>query len=105
MYKLRVNTDQMVEIPGLGTFENGEYEISNEEAAAFRVFNAVQTSEHDANGNLVTTMTPGPTVLEYLKKDDRFEVEKMGSTPPRPAETVTVQSTGKVDAEKKGGES
>jgi len=53
-----------VEIPGLGVFENGTHEITDQQAEDYRDRNAVATVETDEDGVITSTVDRGMTLLE-----------------------------------------
>jgi hypothetical protein len=56
---------ELVQIPGLGTFENGgTYEISEEEAVAYQAYHATVAMETDEEGNTTTELVSGPALHE-----------------------------------------
>jgi hypothetical protein len=66
-----------VYLEGLGILENGgTYEVSDEEAAAFRVVHQIVTYHTNPDTGMVTHTTeePGPTVLEYFKDREGIKV-------------------------------
>jgi hypothetical protein len=68
---------QTVEIDGLGIFTNGsEGEVTEEQAEAFRVKHQVAKSETDAEGNMHTEVTLGPTVLQAFKGNKYITVAR-----------------------------
>jgi hypothetical protein len=87
-----VGKDVEVYLEGLGFFVNpGEYEITDEQAEAFRVAHQKVTYHTDPDNGMVTHTEeePGPTVLEYFK--DREGV------------TVTIEKSTKKSAPDKSG--
>lgn len=83
MYKLSLNFPNLakgaeVQIDGLGVFENGyEYDITTEEADAYRVHNQVLVSELDEEGSATNSVEPGPTLLQAFKSSKGVTVRKM----------------------------
>ncbi len=84
MYVLTVDIDTLakgvpVEVDGLGVFENGySYDISEEEAEAFRIKGTTQSFSHDKDGNLIVKTEVGPTLLQAAKrKNVPLEVRAM----------------------------
>jgi hypothetical protein len=58
---------ELVQIPGLGTFENGEsYEVSKQDADAYRAYNSTQEPviDEETQAVLGSEMTLGPTLLQ-----------------------------------------
>jgi len=118
-YKLELdlpNVGKGVEVylDGLGIYENGkDYEITDEQANAFRVAHQVVTYHTDEETGTVTHTTeePGPTVLEYFK--DREGVSVSTDKKSEPAKKAAASSPvvseankGAADgsSENKGGE-
>jgi hypothetical protein len=62
-----------VYIHGLGTFSNGEHEVSDEQEENFRVANSVDNgavdgdSESPTFGSYIPKMEPGPPLSEVVK--------------------------------------
>lgn len=85
-----------VYVDGLGILENpGTYEVSQEEADAFRVVHQKVTYNQDPDNGLVTStdVELGPTLLEYFKGKEGVKVtktkdtKKAESTPEVPPQT------------------
>lgn len=81
MYKMAVNFPNLtkgaeVQIDGLGVFENGyEYEVSKEDAEAYRTFHSVIVDELDEDGNLVSRkLAPGRTLLDAFSSEEGVQV-------------------------------
>lgn len=84
MYVLTVDIDTLskgtpVEVDGLGVFENGySYDISEEQAEAFRIKGTTQSFSHNDQGQLVVKNELGPTLLQAAKrKNSLIEVRAM----------------------------
>lgn len=82
---------ELVQIPGLGTFENGSsYEVTKSEADAYRSYNSTQEPTHNDEEEITgSEMTLGPTLLEASKTMYGIEVTTAsstggGNTPPKP---------------------
>jgi hypothetical protein len=123
-YKLELdlpNVGKGVEVylDGLGFFENGkDYEITDEQADAFRVAHQEVTYHTDPDNGMVTHTTeePGPTVLEYFKSHEGVtvssdkKVAKKAAAPPQGGNSAPVEGEGNKDAgdgsndENKGGD-
>jgi len=81
-YKLKLdlpNAGKGVEVylDGLGSFENGaEHDITDEQAAYFRVAHQKVKDHKDDDTGLIThvDVEPGPTLLEYYKDREGIEV-------------------------------
>lgn len=60
---------ELVQIPGLGTFENGHtYEVTKQEADSYRVYHTRQVPKEDKDGNIVgSDVELGPTLLQAMK--------------------------------------
>lgn len=104
-YKLKLdlpNVGKGVEVylEGLGVLENpGEYEVSDEEADAFRVTHQEVTYHQDEETGTVThtTVEPGPTVLEYFEGREGIEVSVLKAKPKKKTETQSNTATGVDD--------
>lgn len=79
MYKLKIDKPNLIpgtelEIPGLGIYKNGkEYDISDEQAEAFRYHHSRVVTETDPSGDLGTYSVGtelGPTLLQAFESDD-----------------------------------
>lgn len=82
MYKVEVNMPNLpkgvpVEVDGLGVFENGAtYEISEEEALAFRQKHVVIQTKYDDEGKMTNTPVLGPAVVDAFKDSETVKVTK-----------------------------
>jgi hypothetical protein len=66
---------QSVQVAGLGEFENGSsYDVTREEADAFRSYNIRQESHHNEDGQLVTETHLGPTLLQAFEHTEGVTV-------------------------------
>jgi hypothetical protein len=89
MYNLTIDLPNLakgaeVDIDGLGRFENGgSYEISDDEAEAFRTKHQTVTSEYDSEGNLHTTLEKGPTVAQAFSGDKNVTVRTTKKANPK----------------------
>jgi len=108
------NEDHQIQIPGLGTFENGRtYEVSKEQAEAFRAYHTVQESvvDEDTGAYLGSDAKPGPTLLEAAKSMYGVTVETVkphssSSSSSTTASASASASTSTSDAQKnEGGDS
>lgn len=89
-YVVKVNQPSLpkgepVQIPGLGTFENGtSYEVSKDEANAFRTYHTRQIPVYGDDGSLTgSDLELGPTLLQASERMYGVEVSTPGSTPSR----------------------
>jgi hypothetical protein len=73
-----------VQIPGLGTFENGSvYEVTEEEAQSYRVYHTRQVQQTDEHGNVLGADTElGPTLLQAFRKYEGITVTVAKGNPP-----------------------
>lgn len=85
-YKLTVDLPdlpkgELVQIPGLGTFENGSsYEVTQEEADGYRVYHQFVKPVTNKDGAIVGAETElGNTLLEAAKTMYGVEVETVGN--------------------------
>lgn len=78
-YEIEVNLPdlpkgELVQIPGLGTFENGtKHDVSQEEAEAYRAYHTQHVAETSEDGEMSVDVVQGPTLLEASK--DMYGVE------------------------------
>lgn len=65
-----------VQIPGLGTFDNGSvYEVTEVEAQAYRTYHTRQVPTEDEDGNIVGATTElGPTLLQAFRRTEGVNV-------------------------------
>lgn len=80
MYEMKLdfpnlNKGDLVEVDGLGVFENGaSYQISEEEAEQYRSTRPTVTTSTSKKGQMTTTSELGPTLLEDYSKHDHITV-------------------------------
>lgn len=91
-----------VQIPGLGTFENGySYTISRDEAEAFRTYHTRQKVKYGDDGSIVgSELEKGPTLLEAAKNMYGLEVnafDKSLTDDPNKANAKRAVTTSSVD--------
>lgn len=114
-YKLIVNVptlgSQNLEIPGLGTFQNGTYDISDEEAAAYQAAQPPRDTggfdlddQSPTHGSYVPKWEPGPHLVEAIESMHGITLEEVDPSKPKDDEndstdeTKTVDPTGGTDA-------
>ena len=117
MYHIAFNSTELprgaeIEVDGLGVFKNkSEYDVSKDDAEAYRQRHVQQTSEYDKDGNLIVTTEPGPTLLQaFHGREDVVVTNVPGETPPEetkpapppPDQTETVKPQNNPDKPAKG---
>lgn len=85
MYVVTINMPnldkgEVVEIDGLGLFENGyEYQVGADEADQYRTKHAKQSVSHSDDGVMTVDTTDGETLLQAFKKFKGVDVRKMNA--------------------------
>jgi hypothetical protein len=108
-YTMSINQVNLAEgtdvfIPGLGTFKNGgEYDISDDQAEAFRLMYAVDMGgtisdpQHELHGSNVTDLKLGPSLTDVFVRGITFtevkppvpEVKEQVKTPAGPVAALS----------------
>jgi hypothetical protein len=71
-----------IQIPGLGTFENGgTYGVNEDDAQAFRTYHSVQKPVYSEEGQMIlgNEVELGPTLLQASKSMFGVEVSSVGT--------------------------
>ena len=107
MYKIQINVPNLdkgalVELDGLGIYENGATaEITEEQAEAFRAKNQTSTTTYTEDGDRKVVYEKGPTVLQAFKSAAGITVTKENGSDFNSAAPVVRASTETPATDKK----
>lgn len=101
MYEITVDNPnspkgEPIQIPGLGTFENGStYVVSKDEAASYRAYHATQTTVRGADDDSIfgADLEQGPTLLQAAKNMYGVEVSTVSSDDAKTSKNASKSNT------------